>query len=89
MLSFIARRITQMVPLLIGLSLMIFTIIQLPPGDYVTIYVQRLEMAGTQLSESEILTLRRLYNLDRPMYQRYLLWIRNIVTRGDFGRSLQ
>jgi peptide/nickel transport system permease protein len=46
-------------------------------------------MAGTKMSEADIATLRRLYNLDRPVYQQYLLWVRNILFRGDFGRSLQ
>lgn len=89
MLSYIVRRIAQIIPLLVGLSLMTFIIIQLPPGDYVTMYIQRLEQAGSKASEYEIATLRRLYNLDRPLYQQYLIWLRNIVLRGDFGRSLQ
>lgn len=89
MLNYIGRRLAQIVVLLAGLSLMIFIIIQLPPGDYVTMYIQRLDMAGTKLSENEIATLRRLYNLDRPFYQQYLIWIRNILFRADFGRSLQ
>jgi len=89
MLSYIMRRIAQIIPLLVGLSLIIFIIIQLPPGDYVTMYIQRLEQAGSKASEYEIATLRRLYNLDRPLYQQYLLWLRNILLHGDFGRSLQ
>jgi peptide/nickel transport system permease protein len=89
MLNYIGRRLIQIVPLMVMLSVMIFLIIQLPPGDYLTIYIQRLEMAGTDVSDAEIATLRRLYNLDRPMYQQYLLWIRNILFRWDFGRSLQ
>jgi peptide/nickel transport system permease protein len=89
MLSYIGRRSMQIIPLMVMLSVLIFLIIQLPPGDYLTIYIQRLEMAGTTVSDAEIATLRRLYNLDRPMYQQYLLWIRNILFRWDFGRSLQ
>jgi peptide/nickel transport system permease protein len=89
MLSYIGRRSMQIIPLMVMLSVLIFLIIQLPPGDYLTIYIQRLEMAGTDVSEAEIATLRRLYNLDRPVYQQYLLWIRNILFRWDFGRSLQ
>lgn len=89
MLSYIARRSMQIIPLMVMLSVLIFLIIQLPPGDYLTIYIQRLEMAGTDVSEAEIATLRRLYNLDRPMYQQYLIWVRNILFRWDFGRSLQ
>ncbi|NLS79506.1 MAG: ABC transporter permease [Chloroflexi bacterium] len=89
MLSYIGRRVAQIIPLLVGLSLIIFIVIQLPPGDYVTMYIQRLEAAGGKVSEYEIANLRRLYNLDRPFYQQYFIWIRNIVLKGDFGRSLQ
>jgi peptide/nickel transport system permease protein len=89
MLNYVGRRLMQIIPLLVGLSMITFAIIQLPPGDYVTMYIQRLEMAGTKVSENEILSLRRLYNLDKPVYMQYLIWIRNIVLRGDFGRSLQ
>ena len=86
MLNYIGRRLMQIIPLLAGLSMITFAIIQAPPGDYVTVYIQALEMAGTKVSENEILSLRRLYNLDRPVYMQYLIWIRNIVLRGDFGR---
>ncbi len=89
MLKFIARRIIYMVATLFVISIVTFVIIQLPPGDYVTMYIQRLEQAGSKVSEYEIMTLRRLYNLDRPLYQQYFIWLRNIVLRGDFGRSLQ
>jgi len=89
MLSFVARRLTEIIPLLITLSVIIFVIIQLPPGDFVTLRIQQLEMAGTKLSEAEIANLRRQYYLDIPPYQQYLVWIRNIILRGDFGMSMQ
>ena len=37
----------------------------------------------------EVEKLSQIYGLDRPAHTRYLLWIRKIVARGDFGRSLQ
>jgi len=89
MLSFIARRLTQIIPLLMALSVIIFVLIQLPPGDFVTLRIQQLEMAGSKVSEAEIANLRRQYYLDRPPHQQYLLWIKNIVLHGDFGMSMQ
>ncbi|TVQ23313.1 MAG: ABC transporter permease, partial [Spirochaetaceae bacterium] len=64
-----------------------FVIIQLPPGDYLTSYVMQLRSSGTEVSEAEIAALTRQYGLDRPLSAQYLMWARNIVTRGDFGRS--
>ncbi len=89
MIGYIGRRILQIIPLLIALSIIIFIIIQLPPGDYVSMYVQQLELAGTDVAEAEIQRMINMYHLDRPMYEQYYIWIRNIVLRGDFGRSIQ
>jgi peptide/nickel transport system permease protein len=89
MLGFIARRILQIIPLLAALSVIIFIIIQLPPGDYLTMYMQQLREQGSAASEAEIANLTRLYGLDQPVYLQYVSWIEGIITRGDFGLSLQ
>jgi peptide/nickel transport system permease protein len=89
MLGFIARRFLQIIPLLIALSVIIFIIIQLPPGDYLTMYMQQLREQGSAASESEIANLTSLYGLDQPLHMQYVSWIKGIVTRGDFGLSLQ
>ena len=89
MLGFIGRRLLQIIPLLVALSFLIFMIIQLPPGDYVTMYVENLKLSGTEVSQAEIQRMTNLYNLDKPLWQQYWIWIRNIVTRLDFGRSIQ
>jgi peptide/nickel transport system permease protein len=88
MLGYIAQRLLQIVPLLFLLSVLIFFIIQLPPSDFVTLQVQSGQRQGTDLTESQILSLRRLYNLDKPPYQQYLIWMRDILTKGDFGWSM-
>lgn len=89
MLGYIGRRILQIIPLLFALSVIIFIVIQLPPGDYLTMYIQQLRNTGAAISESEIANLTRLYGLDRPLHEQYLIWIGNIITRGDFGLSFQ
>ena len=89
MLGYIGRRITQIFPLLIALSVIIFLVIQLPPGDYLTIYIQQLRNTGAAVSESEIANLTELYALDKPIYEQYFRWISNILLRGDFGMSFQ
>ena len=89
MVGYIARRVLQIIPLLVALSIIIFIIIQLPPGDYVTMYIQQLRDQGSLASESEIANLTRLYGLDQPLFEQYWSWISNIVRHGNFGLSLQ
>jgi peptide/nickel transport system permease protein len=89
MLAFIARRILQMIPLLIGLSIIIFVIIQLPPGDFVTTRINQLRVAGVKMEDSEISRLTGMYNLDKPLYMQYLIWIKGIVLEGNLGRSME
>ena len=89
MLGYIGRRVLQIIPLLIALSVIIFLVIQLPPGDYLTIYIQQLRNTGAVVSESEIANLTELYALDKPIYEQYFRWISIILLRGDFGMSFQ
>jgi peptide/nickel transport system permease protein len=89
MLSYIAYRLLQFVPLLIAISLLAFAIIELPPGDYLTMHVYQLEEAGTRVSEAEIARLTQQYGLDKPITQRYLLWMWNMIRHGNLGRSFQ
>ena len=89
MLAYIARRIVQMIPLLIGLSVIIFIIIQLPPGDFVTTRINQLRVAGVEMESSQIQRLMVMYNLDKPLPEQYLIWIRNIVLYGNLGRSME
>jgi peptide/nickel transport system permease protein len=86
MLSFIIRRLLLMVPMLIALSIISFTIIQLPPGDYLSTYITRLEAMGRRFDQAEIDNLKRQYGLDRPMIVQYLKWMQTVF-KGTFGRS--
>jgi peptide/nickel transport system permease protein len=86
MLSFIVRRLVLMVPLLILLSIISFMIIQLPPGDYLSTYIRRLEAMGRRFDEAEIQNLKRQYGLDQPMIVQYLKWMKTVFN-GTFGRS--
>lgn len=66
MVGYIFSRILQVVPLLIALSIVSFLIIELPPGDYLTSLILRLEQSGKQLNDEEVLRLKKQYGLDRP-----------------------
>ena len=88
MLAYTARRCGYMVLMMALVSVASFVIIKLPPGDYLTSYIQRLEMQGRQVDRAEIEALRRQYGLDLPPVQQYFKWIGGVM-RGDFGHSLQ
>jgi peptide/nickel transport system permease protein len=89
MLNYIGYRLLQLIPLLIAISIIVFVIIQLPPGDFLTSYIQQLELSGTEVAESAIISLKQQYSLDQPIYVQYLTWMKNIILHGDFGRSFQ
>ena len=86
MLSFILRRLLIMIPMLLVLSIISFTVIQLPPGDYLSTYIRQLEAMGRTFDEAEIANLKQQYGLDQPMIVQYFKWM-GTVFQGTFGRS--
>lgn len=89
MLTFVARRVALMIPTLVLISIVTFTIIQLPPGDFLTTYVTNLSAQGETVDPAEVAALRARYGLDEPLPAQYLTWIWGIVSDGDFGRSFE
>ena len=67
MLQYIARRIVMMIPTLILVSIVSFTIIQLPPGDYLTSYITQLSSMGDLVDEAAIQALKDSYGLGQPI----------------------
>lgn len=88
MLRYIIYRTFAMIPTLVLASMVIFTIIQLPPGDYIESYIGELLAAGESVDLQRVEYLREEYGLNKPMWQRYLLWVTNFV-QGDFGYSFE
>jgi len=89
MLQYTLRRILLMIPTLIVISLISFTIIQLPPGDFLSSYVAQLRQQGDNIDETWSKALEEQYGLNQPFYIQYWKWVSGIVTRGDFGRSFE
>jgi len=87
MLSYIVYRLFQLIPLLVMVSILTFLIIELPPGDYLTSYVNRMETSGTKVDQATVDRLKQEYGLDKPLTYRYLWWMWKILSRGDFGSS--
>jgi peptide/nickel transport system permease protein len=81
MLQFIIRRIVQMIPILIGVSLLTFAMVHLMPGNIADNMIP--PGAPAQL-KAEI---ERIYGLDKPLWEQYLLWLSQVL-HGNFGVSL-
>ncbi|MFC2106352.1 ABC transporter permease [Candidatus Bipolaricaulota bacterium] len=82
MLTYIIRRTLYMLPLLLIVSLISFTLIKVMPGDFLT--QARL---NPQITEETLQQQIDRFGLDRPFIVQYWFWLKNIVTRGDFGMS--
>lgn len=86
---FLLRRLVYMLVTLFLISLVSFLIIQLPPGDFLTILVTKLQARGENIEATRVAVLKERYGLDQSVLVQYLKWIGNIVLHGDFGQSLQ
>src|SRR3546814_18791520 len=82
MTRFLLRRFAIILPTLIFVSMIIFGLQQLLPGD------PALAMAGEEHDPVAIAQIREKYNLNKPLPVRYWLWISGVV-RGDFGESIR
>lgn len=89
MLAFIIRRILLMIPTMFAISVVVFIIIQLPPGDYLTTLIAALSSQGETVNRDAIEALESRYGLDKPWYIQYFYWIKNILLHFDFGNSFE
>jgi len=86
MTNYLIRRVLSMIITLTVISIIAFTIIQLPPGDILTSRLMELQQEGEDVSMERIAALRARYGLDKPMYVQYFRWVTGFV-RGDMGWS--
>jgi peptide/nickel transport system permease protein len=82
MTAYVARRVIAVVPVLFGISVLVFLMVHLIPGDVAQI------LLGTQATDQQIETMRRTFGLDRPLPVQYLDWVSHIL-QGDFGVSFR
>ena len=82
MRTYVLRRLLQTLPLLLGISIMTFLLLQLAPGDFLN------QMAeNPAISADTIEAMRRNFGLDRPWYIQYVIYLRNVILHFDFGES--
>ena len=89
MIKYIIIRLLSVIPVLIGVSLVAFTIIQLPPGDFASSFKVNLLNNGVSEHEAErqAQAMRVQYGLDQPVPIQWYNWVKGIVTKGQFGYS--
>ncbi|MCH8526856.1 MAG: ABC transporter permease [Kiritimatiellae bacterium] len=97
---FITRRVVILIPTVFIMSVCVFTIIELPPGDFITSRIQQLEMEGDTAAIQQAEELRQLFHLEESAALRYVRWIglpwfisfdsadRGLI-QGDLGRSME
>ncbi len=88
LLRYILRRILLMVPTLLITSALIFTVMELPPGDFFETYQAEMQAQGERADMSRVEFLKKEYHFDKPPVERYFYWLFDFV-RGDFGYSFE
>jgi len=82
--TYILRRVIYAIPTLVGISILVFAITRLSPGDPVRLYT----FGALNVTEEDIQALRHYYGLDQPIWVQYVSWISHVI-QLDFGKSLQ
>jgi len=91
MTNYIVKRLLQVIPTLLGITLITFLIIQLAPGNPATLKLQMAgqgEMGQSGMAKEIIEQTKKLYGLDKPLPVQYLLWVKRVFT-FDFGTSFK
>ena len=89
MLNYLAHRVVIMIPTLFIISFLVFVIIKLPPGDFLTNKIQELLAQGDPSALERVAFLRKQFGLDKSILEQYAVWIGVWPTDGHFAGLLQ
>jgi peptide/nickel transport system permease protein len=84
----ILQRLLILPLLLLIFSVVVFWLVQAPPGDFLTSYVANLASSGSSIDDAQVAALRQQFGLDQPIYVQYIRWMGNLF-KGDLGLSLE
>ena len=84
---YIGRRLAAVFTTLLVVSALVFVVIDLPPGDFASAKIAEMAAMGQDVDPEQILVLREMFGLDKPLHERYLSWMGGLLT-GDLGLSL-
>ncbi|MBL6927993.1 MAG: ABC transporter permease [Rhodospirillales bacterium] len=88
MSNYFVRRLLTMMGTLLVISVLVFVIVQLPPGDFLSNQIAELQSQGEMVPTEKIEFLRKEYGLDKPVHEQYLRWVIGLV-QGDMGYSFE
>ena len=88
MLRFIVQRLLLLPVLVVLFSMIVFWLVDAPPGDYLTSYISNLAAGGSSIRGEQVEALKKQFGLDEPLHIRYLYWVQRLL-QGDFGYSLE
>jgi peptide/nickel transport system permease protein len=88
MLRYLIHRFLIMIPTMIAISFIVFVVIQLPPGDYLTTLIEELRAIGEKADLKQVAALRKEYGLDQPFLIQYFDWAVGLL-QGDLGYSFE
>ena len=83
LIRYIINRILLFFPTILLISIIIFFVIQLPPGDYVSTAIAKLQQEGEEVSAETAQEMRESYGLDQPVIVQYGLWVKDIIWTGS------
>lgn len=82
MAKYIFKRVLNLIPLLLVVSILIFMMVRITPSDPIASMVR-----GKKLTAQTRANLEAQYYLDKSLPEQYLIWMKNMITKGDFGTS--
>ena len=85
MYQYILRRLLYAIPTLLGITMLIFLVLRILPGDPLSILYGEGGVGG--LSDADLATIRHQFGFDRPLYQQYGYWLKDLLT-GNLGHTL-
>jgi len=87
-LRVVVQRLLLLPVLLLVFSILVFVLVQAPPGDFLTSYVSMLAASGSSVDMAQVEALKQQFGLDQPIHIQYVRWMESLL-RGDLGLSLE
>ena len=88
MLRFLVKRLLLLPLLMLLFTVVVFAMVQAPPGDFLTSYVAMLASSGSSMDAAQVEALKQQFGLDQPIHVQYLRWLESLV-QGELGLSLE
>ncbi len=88
MLRYIVQRLLLLPVLILIFSIIVFGLVQAPPGDFLTSYIATLASSGSSMDQAQVDALKMQFGVDQPVTVQYTRWMGGLL-KGDLGRSLE